>query len=152
MALTHWDRDKMAAIPCTIFSNAFSWMKMYEFWLRFHWSLLLRVQLTIFQHLFREWLGTDNPLSEPMVVSLLTFICVTPPQGVILRRAYLDRNYKAKLVRSIIWWRHDMSVFVIILALVALVAVCMGNPRMTRGFPIQTATNAGLYPLWCHPE
>ena len=31
----------------TTFSNVFSWMKMYEFWLKFHWSLFLRVQLTI---------------------------------------------------------------------------------------------------------
>ena len=30
--------------------NAFSSMKIYEFWLNFHWSLFLRVQLTIFQH------------------------------------------------------------------------------------------------------
>ena len=36
-ALTYWGRDKMAAISQTTFSNAFSWMKMYEFRLRFHW-------------------------------------------------------------------------------------------------------------------
>ena len=42
--LTHWGRDKMAAKYLTTFSNAFSWMKMYQFWLRFHWSLLSRVQ------------------------------------------------------------------------------------------------------------
>ena len=29
MHLTHWGRDKMAAIFQTTFSNAFSWMKMY---------------------------------------------------------------------------------------------------------------------------
>ena len=51
--LTHWGRDKMAAIFRTTFSNAFSWMKIYEFRLRFHWNLFLRVQLTIFQHWFR---------------------------------------------------------------------------------------------------
>ena len=50
--LTHWGWDKMADIPQTTFSNAFSWMKMYEFRLRFHWSLL-SVQLTIFHHWFR---------------------------------------------------------------------------------------------------
>ena len=50
---THWDRNKMAAIFQTTFSNAFSWMKMYKFQLRFHWSLFLRVQLAIFQHWFR---------------------------------------------------------------------------------------------------
>ena len=38
-SLTHWGRDKMAAISQTTFSNTFSWMKMYEFRLRFHWSL-----------------------------------------------------------------------------------------------------------------
>ena len=44
---------QMAAISHTTFSNAFYWMTMYEFWLRFHWSLFLRVQLTIFQHWFK---------------------------------------------------------------------------------------------------
>ena len=37
----------------TAFSNAISWMKMFEFRLKFHWSLFLKVQLTIFQHWFR---------------------------------------------------------------------------------------------------
>ena len=51
--LTHWGRDKMAAVSQTTFSNAFSWMKIFEFRLKFHWSLFLRVQSTIFQHWFR---------------------------------------------------------------------------------------------------
>ena len=51
--LTHWGRDKMADISQTTFSNAFSWMKMFEFLLEFHWSLFLGVQLTIFQHWFK---------------------------------------------------------------------------------------------------
>ena len=34
--LTHWGRDKMATISQTTVSNAFSWMKMYQFRLRFH--------------------------------------------------------------------------------------------------------------------
>ena len=52
-SLTHWGRDKMAAIFQTTYSNGFSWMKMYGFRLTFHWSLFLGVQLTIFQHWFR---------------------------------------------------------------------------------------------------
>ena len=44
---------QMNTISQATFSNAFSWMKMYEFRLRFHWSLFLRVQLTIFKHWFR---------------------------------------------------------------------------------------------------
>ena len=75
----------MAAISQTTFSSAFSWMKMYEFRLRFHWSLFLRVQLIIFQRC------SDNGLTPtsrqaiiwPMVVSLMMHICVTQPQWVI---------------------------------------------------------------------
>ena len=48
----HWGRDKMAAIILTTFSNAFLEWK-YNFRLRSHWNLLLRVQLTIFQHWFK---------------------------------------------------------------------------------------------------
>ena len=51
--LLNWGRDKMDAISQTTFSSAFSWMKMFEFRLKFHRSLFLRVQLTIFQHWFR---------------------------------------------------------------------------------------------------
>ena len=59
--LTHLSRDKMAAISQTIFSDAFSWMKSFIFWLKFHWTLFLRVLLTITQQLFR--FGSDNGLS-----------------------------------------------------------------------------------------
>ena len=51
--LTHWGQDKMAAISQTTFSNAFSWMKICRFRLRFHWSLFLWVQLIISQYWFR---------------------------------------------------------------------------------------------------
>ena len=51
--LTHWGRDKMDAISQTTLSSAFSWMKMFEFWLQFDWGLFLRVQLAIFQNWFR---------------------------------------------------------------------------------------------------
>ena len=46
-------RNKMVAIFRTTLSNAFPWMKMYKFRLRFHWNLFLRVQLTMFQPWFR---------------------------------------------------------------------------------------------------
>ena len=50
--LTYWGRDKIDTI-LEKFSNVFSSMKLFEFWLTFHWSLFPRVQLTIFQHWFR---------------------------------------------------------------------------------------------------
>ena len=52
-SLTHWGWDKMAAIFQTTFFNGFSWMKIYQFRLIFHWNLFPMVQLTIFQHWFR---------------------------------------------------------------------------------------------------
>ena len=42
-SLTHWVRDKMDAISQTTFWSAFSWMKVFEFRLKFHWSLFLRI-------------------------------------------------------------------------------------------------------------
>ena len=74
--LTHCGRDKLAANYLT-FSNAFSWMKIYIFRLRFHWSLFPRIQSTIFHRR-----SGDKPLSGPMMFSLLTQICVTRPQWV----------------------------------------------------------------------
>ena len=62
--LTHWGRDKMAAVSQTMFSNAFSCMKMYEFRIKFHWSLFLWFQLTIYQHWFRYWLGAIQATSH----------------------------------------------------------------------------------------
>ena len=62
--LTDWVQDKMAAIFQITFSDAFSGMKMYRFQLRFHWRLFPRVQITIFQYLFRKWLGADQATSH----------------------------------------------------------------------------------------
>ena len=80
--LTHWGRDKMAAVLQTTLSNAFSWMKMLEFRLGFHWFVpkgpinnnLALVQITAWH------LPGGKQLSEPMMVCLLKHICVTRPQ------------------------------------------------------------------------
>ena len=47
LSLTHLSLDKMAAISQTMFWNTFLWMKSFVFRSKFHWSLFLRVQLTI---------------------------------------------------------------------------------------------------------
>ena len=51
--LTHLPLDKMAAISQTIFSCAFSWMKSFVSWFRFHRNLFLMVQLMITKHWLR---------------------------------------------------------------------------------------------------
>ena len=68
----------MCAISQTTFSNAFSWKKIYEFRLKFHWRLFLRIQLTTFQHWFRQWLGAyrwpvDSPHKEPVTRKMFPF-------------------------------------------------------------------------------
>ena len=80
--LTHWGRDKMAAISQTTLSNAFSWMKMYEFRLTFHWSLFLN-NIPILVQIMAWRRSGDKPLSKPMEVRLPTHICVTRPQWVL---------------------------------------------------------------------
>ena len=54
----------MNTISQTPYSNAFSWMKMFEFRWRFHWTLFKRVHLTIFQHWFKQWLGAVQATSH----------------------------------------------------------------------------------------
>ena len=77
---------QMDAISQTTFSNAFSWMKMFEFRLKFHWVKFLAkgpinnipamVQIMAWRR------PGDKPLSEPMMVGSPTHICVTRPQWV----------------------------------------------------------------------
>ena len=62
--LTHWGRNKIDAILQTTFWNAFFLMKMFEFRIRFHWSLFLRVQSTVIQYWFRQWLGAVQATSH----------------------------------------------------------------------------------------
>ena len=109
-ALTHWGLDKMADISQTTFSNAFSWIEIYQFRFIFHWSLFLRVELTIFQHRLR-WLAWrrpgDKPLSEPMLISLPTHICVTRPQWVKWLSTFCLDVVSCGIVSTILWWTRS---------------------------------------------
>ena len=64
--VTQWHRGRaeMNNISQTTFSNVFSSMKMFKFRLKFKWSLFPTVQLTIFQHWFRQWLGAVQATSH----------------------------------------------------------------------------------------
>ena len=72
----------MAAVSQTTFSNAFSWMRIYAFWLKIHWNLFLGVQLAISQYWFRYWLvacpATSHYLNQCWS-RVQTHICVTWP-------------------------------------------------------------------------
>ena len=56
--LTHWGRDKMDAVSQTTLWSAFSSMKMFEFRLKFHWSLFLRANWQ------SSIIGLDNGLAQ----------------------------------------------------------------------------------------
>ena len=106
-ALTHWGRDKIDAILQTAFSNTISWMKMFEFRLKFHWSLFLKVQLTNIPALVQimAWRRTgDKPLSEPMMTM---YIWVTRPQWVNLTLLSLEFAVRAFKPSSISIIRFD---------------------------------------------
>ena len=80
--LTHWGRDNMAAISQTTFSNAFSWMKiLIEISLKFVPRVPINNIPALVQIMAWRRLG-DKPLSEQMMDSLPTHICVTRPQWV----------------------------------------------------------------------
>ena len=52
-AINNLPPGQMDAISQAAFSNAFSWMNTFVSRFKFHWSLLLRVKLTIKQYWFR---------------------------------------------------------------------------------------------------
>ena len=74
--LTHWDWDEMDNISQTTFWNVFSSMKMFEFRLKFHWSLFLRIQLTILHHWCRWWLGAVHGTSHYLNQWWLVYRCI----------------------------------------------------------------------------
>ena len=61
--LTQWGRDKLTGMFQT-FSNAFSWIEMNKFRLKFRWSWFLRVQSTTSQQWFRKRVGANQTTSH----------------------------------------------------------------------------------------
>ena len=77
-------RGKMAAIFQMSFYTEFSRMKMYKFRLWFHWILFPRGSIYNIPALVQimAWHRPGAPLSELMMVIVLTHLCVTRPQWV----------------------------------------------------------------------
>ena len=106
----------MAAIFQTTLLIAFSWMNMCEFWLRFHWSLFLRVKLTILQHWFRQWLGAVQATSH----------CLN--QWWLVTDAYMRHSASMSLIKLLRYnydvWRHRAWS-----TLVQVMACCLTAPN-----------------------
>ena len=73
LALTHWGRNKITTISQTTFSNAFS--------LKFVPKVSINNITALVQIMAWRRPG-DKPLSESMMISLLTHMCITQPQWV----------------------------------------------------------------------
>ena len=63
------------------FHMHFAGIKMYEFRLKLHWILLLRLELTIFQHWFNEWLGAEQVSSHYLNQWWLVYWCMYASLG-----------------------------------------------------------------------
>ena len=98
--LTHWGRHKMTAIYQTTFSNAFCWMKTYEFRLIFHWIFLPMIELTIFQHWFRKWLGADQATSHYLNQCWLVIWRIYASLGLNELMCILSPNFTVVEVRT----------------------------------------------------
>ena len=97
--LNHLPLDKMARNWQMTFSNAFSWMKSFVFWIKFNLHLFL-VQLIVGQYWFRWWLGAEQATSHYLNQhwpSSLTHICDT-------RGRWVNSLWSS----DIIWW-HKLS-------------------------------------------
>ena len=86
--LTHWGRDEMDNNSQTTFSNVFSSMKMFvQISLKLASRDLIKNIPALVQ--IMDWRRPgDKPLSETMMVSIPTHICVTRPQGFKQCRAH----------------------------------------------------------------
>ena len=63
------------------FSNVFSSMKVFDFGLKFQLILFLRVQLTIFHHWIRQWLGVVQATSHYLKQWWLVYRCMYASLG-----------------------------------------------------------------------
>ena len=83
--LTHWGRDKMAAFSQTTLWNAFFFNENTRISIKVSLKFVPKGPINnipaLVQIMDWRWSG-GKPLSEPMMISLLTHICVTRPQWV----------------------------------------------------------------------
>ena len=87
-------------------SKGIYWMKTHTFRLRFHWSLF-KDPINNISALVQimTWRRPGNkPLSEPMMVNVLTHICITRPQWVknVNSKLYLSSSHTLTLYRLFI--------------------------------------------------
>ena len=110
--LTHWGRDKMAASFMTTFSNAFSWLKNVIISITISLKFVPKGSInnipTLVQIMVWRRPG-DKPLSEPMMVTLPTHICVTRPQWVKIVISFWNLAGYVAAVPLRLWGSFDLK-------------------------------------------
>ena len=94
--LTHWGRDKMAAVSQTTLSNPF-------FNENNRISIKISPKFPTLVHLMAWCRPGDKPSSEPKMVSSTTHICVSRPQWVKVRL----KSYHAGFFLTMSFWYHS---------------------------------------------
>ena len=133
----HWQLRYLLNTLRAIFSRRHFQMDFFNknIWISLRNSLkfVLKVRINNIPALVKimAWRGPGNtPLSEPMMVSLLTHICVTWPQ-------WVNRSF----IHSVVYQGKHQSSMTLVL--------CAGKPLLTSRFPAQRASNAeNVYMLW----
>ena len=125
---SHWGREKMAAISQTTVSNAFSRMKMFEFRLKFHLRLFLRVHLTS--------IVSDNCWAPSHYLNqrwprFPIHICVTRPQWVEYAFLYdiCSANNSRRNQNNYIVYRNASYFVILILEYKIGICLCMAKTQ-----------------------
>ena len=94
----HIEAETKWTEPCKQhFQTYFFLMQMFEFRLKFHWILLIRIQLTIFQHWFKKRLGTVQVTSHYQNQWWLFYWCIYASFSLNELRKPYSWEYSAKL-------------------------------------------------------
>ena len=88
----------MNAIFQMTLANVYSWMEMYEFLSWFQWNLFLHVQLTLFQHWFRQWLASGQATSHWLNQWWLVYWCIYVSLGFSESKAFMDHSGQEELL------------------------------------------------------
>ena len=138
--LTHWGRDKWTPFrrrhfQC-IFLNENVWIPI-KISLRFVPKVPINTIPVLVQILAWRRSG-DKPLSEPMMVSLLTHICVTRPQ-------WVNNPFPPLKSLNVLVFSAKVSIFIIIIALYIPIAkwllVNISSPEWASVFAVLPTLN-----------
>ena len=122
-----------------------SWMKMYEI---FSLKFVPEVPFNITPALVKIMAGRrsgDKPLSEPMMVSLLTHTCVTQPPLLWRHneRDNVSNHQRFYCLLNRLFRRRSK-----ITSKLRVTGLCVWNSPVTGEFPAQRASNAENVSIW----